>query len=144
MALFLRLAVGSLFMISGLEKLLGPFQNFLYVIQQYEVVPDGLARVTAAVFPWCELIVGALIVAGLWLPIALRISALMSATLMLIVGQAILRKLPISNCGCFGDLVHLPLQGVLLVDLGMLAAALIALRNLPSASRWSLDRLYAH
>jgi len=90
-----------------------------------------------------ELLVGVFLVLGLWLPTALGVSALMSATLMLLVGQAILRHLPIDNCGCFGELVHLPLAAVIFVDLGMLVAALVCLRFLDQASKISLDSFFS-
>jgi uncharacterized membrane protein YphA (DoxX/SURF4 family) len=143
MVLILRLLIGTIFTVSGFEKAIGPSGNFLYVIQQYQVMPMPLAKIAAAVFPWAELLIGVFLVLGLWLPVTLRLSALTSATLMLLVGQAIVRRLPMDNCGCFGDLVHLPLAGVIFLDLVMLVVALVCLRYLNRASSLSLDALYS-
>ncbi|NTV29605.1 MAG: DoxX family membrane protein [Candidatus Omnitrophica bacterium] len=138
---WLRLLVGTIFTVSGFEKAVGTSANFLYIIQQYQIVPLPLARLASEVFPWVELLTGLFILLGLWLPVTLRVSALISSSLMLLVGQAILRRLPIDNCGCFGELVHLPLGAVFFVDLGMLAAALACLRYLSASGRFGLDRL---
>jgi len=143
MALILRIALGVVFTVSGFEKGFNHAENFLYVIQQYQVLPAPLDQMVSIVFPWIELLVGMFLILGLWLPVMLRLSALMNASLALLVGQAILRKLPIEDCGCFGELMHLPLQGVFLLDIGMLAAALFCLGNLKVTSLLSLDSLYA-
>ncbi|MBF0569367.1 MAG: DoxX family membrane protein [Candidatus Omnitrophica bacterium] len=138
----IRLVLGVLFIISGLEKALGPTENFLYVIQGYEILPDALARLAAVGFPWIELIVGVFILLGLWLDVALKALALISVFLIGMVGQAIARNLPLDNCGCFGSLIHLPLRGVILVDVTVLICTIICLKNIARSSRFSLDGLY--
>jgi hypothetical protein len=142
MVIVFRFALGLIFTVSGFEKALSPSENFLYVIQQYQALPGPLAHLASVVFPWIELFIGIFLILGLWLPVALRLSALMNGTLVLMVGQAILRRLPFGDCGCFGELVHLPLKGVLVLDLAMLAAAIMCLRDLPGTSRCSLDMVY--
>lgn len=140
---WLRLLIGLIFTVSGYEKASGPSGNFLFIIQQYQVLPAFLAELAAAIFPWAEFLIGVFLLLGLWLPLTLRLSALTSATFMLLVGQAIVRRLPIDNCGCFGELLHLPLTTVIFVDLGMLVAALVCLRYFGQASKFSLDSLYS-
>jgi hypothetical protein len=140
--LLVRVVLGLIFIVSGVEKALGPSENFLYVIQGYEILPDVLARLASWVFPWVELLLGVFILLGLWLDWAFRGLLLMSGSLILMVGQAIVRKLPLDNCGCFGSLVHLPLRGVILLDISIFLLTLVSLRNIERARFFSLDAFY--
>ena len=111
-----RILFGCLFIVSGFEKLIGPYQNFLYVVQSYEFLPTLLEEMVARTLPWIELFLGVFLVVGLWLKWALRSIGMVIFLFILIVGQALLRKLPIDECGCFGSLISLPLAGVLIFD----------------------------
>ncbi|MBF0594223.1 MAG: DoxX family membrane protein [Candidatus Omnitrophica bacterium] len=143
MFVVIRCVLGLLFVISGGEKLLSPTENFLYVIDSYQMLPRPLEQAVAVVFPWLEVMTGVFILSGLWLRQALATLLLISASLMVIVGQAIVRKLPLDNCGCFGELIHLPLRGVILVDLSVFVLALLCLFNIRKTARFSLDGFYA-
>ena len=143
MLLVLRFVIALIFIISGGEKLISPPENFLYVLQAYAVFPDTLVRVAAVVFPWIELGVGVFLALGLWLRPTVFVLACMSGSLIMVVAQAIIRKLPIDSCGCFGNLVHLPLRGVIILDVIIFVTALLFLNNMKAVRRFSLDRLYA-
>lgn len=140
---FVRLFLGLLFIVSGCEKAISPSENFLYVIQAYQILPDVLAKIASLVFPWVELFVGISILLGIWLEAGLKILALVSCSLIFMVGQAIVRDLPIDSCGCFGNLVHLPLQGVIFLDATVLLCTVFCLKNMDEARVWSLDRYFA-
>ncbi|MFH0753332.1 MAG: MauE/DoxX family redox-associated membrane protein [Candidatus Omnitrophota bacterium] len=137
--LTLRFTVAIIFIVSGFEKLTSPSENFLYVLQAYQVFPDFLARIFSVVFPWIELLLGVFLALGLWLRWALIGLGCMSASLILVVGQAIWRKLPIDSCGCFGSLVHLPLHGVIFLDIFIFSTALFCLWHIRVARRFGLD-----
>jgi hypothetical protein len=137
-----RFCLALVFIVSGFEKLLGPSENFLYVLQAYNVFPSFLEHLASVVFPWIELVLGVFLMLGLWLRFSLLGIAVVSGALILIVLQAIIRQLPIDNCGCFGDLIHLPLRGVILIDIVDLAIALLCLKGWPAAKRFSLDNFY--
>ena len=139
----IRAALGILFIVSGGEKLLSPVENFVYVIEGYQILPLFLAKLAAFVFPWVEVMAGVFVLGGLWLRYSLGMLMAVSLTLMGIVGQAILRRLPLDNCGCFGELIHLPLKGVILVDVTILALSFLCFRNVAKASVCSLDEAYA-
>ena len=140
--LLIRLFLGVLFIVSGGEKAVSPSANFLYVIQAYQILPDVLAQIAALVFPWVELFVGLSILLGMWLDVGLKVLVVVSCSLILMVGQAIVRNLPIDSCGCFGNLVHLPLRGVILLDVTVLACTVFCLEHIESARRLSLDHYF--
>jgi uncharacterized membrane protein YphA (DoxX/SURF4 family) len=140
--LLIRFVLGLIFVVSGGEKALSPVENFVYVIQGYEVVPDALIGLIAHVFPWVELMLGVFVLLGLWLDWACRGLMLVSLTFMGLVTQAIVRNLPLDSCGCFGNLVHLPLRGVLFLDISIFLSSFFCLRNIVKARTFSLDAFY--
>lgn len=138
--LFLRLALGSLFVVSGFEKLIGPYQNFLYVIQNYDLLPPFAEELTARIFPWIEFFLGIFLVLGLWLPWVLRGIMGMLLIFISVVGQALIRKLPVDECGCFGDLISFPLPVVLAFDSMLLILACWLYLRREETEKFGLDK----
>ncbi len=138
----IRAVIGLIFVVSGFEKVVTPYQNFQYVLQAYRIFPEFSEIFIAQVFPWIELITGIFLLLGLWLRYALMSSGAMLVGFLAIVGQAMIRKLPIDSCGCFGSLISLPLYGVFIMDSVLLTGTVLAYRNLPKTARWSLDSLF--
>lgn len=142
MFVVLRIIIGLLFVVSGAEKLIWPYQNFLYVIQGYQLVPPGLDVILARVFPWIEFITGLLLVLGLWVSYMMRLALVMFAVFILIIGQALVRQLPIDECGCFGQLISLKPQHTLLMDSVFFLLLVGAMKNVAKAENFSLDKYF--
>jgi len=140
MFVVLRTLIGLLFIVSGGEKLIWPYQNFLYVVQGYQLLPSGLDEAVAHIFPWMELIAGLFLVLGFWLPVVLRSVLVFFMTFILIIAQALLRKLPIDECGCFGQLLTLKPQHTLIMDSVLFLVTLFLLANLKKTEALSLDK----
>ncbi|MBN1870475.1 MAG: DoxX family membrane protein [Candidatus Omnitrophica bacterium] len=115
-----RVIIGGVFVFSGFEKLISPYQNFLYVVQGYEMFPSWLENMAAHIMPWCEFFLGVFLLLGLWLRWVLRAVFIITFMFVLIVAQAIIRNLPIAECGCFGGLISIPLPAILSFDTIML------------------------
>lgn len=111
-----RILLGVAFIVSGYSKLLAPFQNFLAVIHGYELVYGWPATVMAKFMPWLELIFGVFLILGLWSRVSVIILWLMNAAFIFALLQALIRRLPIGDCGCFGDSFHLKPLHMLLLD----------------------------
>ena len=126
----LRIIIGSIFLVSGLGKLFSPYQNFLYVIQAYQLLPSWGEVLAAQVFPWIELIVGVFVFLGLWTSWGLRGAMVLFGIFVVVVGQALIRDLPLENCGCFGEWIHLKPQMVIIMDSISLLLTLVLLRNI--------------
>ncbi len=137
-----RIVIGGLFVVSGLEKLISPYQNFLYVVQGYEIFPPGVDRVVAGVVPWLELFLGTLFVLGLATSTALAGLMALFAGFIIVVGQAILRRLPLTACGCLGELISFPLPVIIIIDSGLLAVCVFLWRNKGLIRHFGLDRLW--
>ena len=102
----LRILIGLLFLFSGAEKLINPYQNFLYALQAYQVLPGWAEVAVARSFPWIELFVGIFCLLGLWCEAALNGALVLFAVFVTVIGQALLRGLDIDQCGCFGRGKH--------------------------------------
>ena len=140
---FLRILIGLLFLVSGGEKLLWPYQNFLYILQSYQLFPSGLEMFIARVFPWIEFLAGLLLVLGLWVPEMLKVALVMFTVFILVIGQALVRHLPIDECGCFGELISMKPQHTLVMDSLLFLALIWAMRQVKQVQRFSLDRYLA-
>lgn len=135
-----RFIIGVIFLISGFEKIIQPRQNFLYVIQGYDMLPYSfLEYIAASTFPLVEFLTGVYLIAGLWTKISLFSVLACTSTFIIAVSQAIIRKLPIEECGCFGDLVGVPLWMILVMDISIFCMTVILLRHIKKTSFFSLD-----
>jgi uncharacterized membrane protein YphA (DoxX/SURF4 family) len=136
----LRLAAASAFLVSGWLKLMQPHENFLAVVQSFEIVHGAPADLASRVLPWGEFTLGAFLLLGLWTrPAAAGLLGLSTLFLAALI-SAVLRHLPIDRCGCFGEAVSIPLKQMILVDSGLwLSLAFLALKP---PSFFALDRFF--
>ena len=141
-AVVLRVLIGVFFVVVAAEKLLSPYENFLFVIQGYDVFPPFLARLTAITAPWVEFFLGVFLVLGLWLKPVLRLMLLMTGAFILLLGQAIFRNLPMQDCGCYGELLSIPLHVSILIDIGLFLTFGGLLKYRSRTSGMSLDRYF--
>ncbi len=98
----MRIVVGSVFCYSGYLKIIEPIESFYSAIMSYKVVGQTLAYYTALVLPWIELYLGVLLIVGLFEKYVIKVSALLFIIFEILLLQAMIRKLEIVSCGCFG------------------------------------------
>lgn len=138
-----RMLIGIMFIVSGFEKLISPYQNFLYVIEGYDLFPSFLEMMAAHAMPWVEFFLGIFLFLGLWLKWVLRAVLAVMLMFIVIVAQAIIRNLPIGECGCFGDFISLPLSVILLFDAAVFLVTGLLIEKEEKASLLSLDRYFS-
>ena len=121
-----RFGLAAVWLVSGVLKAIDPDQTYV-AVRAYDVLPVGAVEVVAALLPWVEIALGALLLLG----VGTRVVAALSAVLLLVfiagVTQAWARGLSI-DCGCFGgggpvdpgETAYLP---ELLRDIGFLLLA---------------------
>jgi putative oxidoreductase len=99
-ALAWKMLLAFIFLVSGVQKLLYPY-DFLSAVCTYEIMGPTYCVFTAAVLPWVELFVGFAILGNIFpygsLFIALSLTVIFLAAQM----SVIIRSLNIT-CGCFG------------------------------------------
>jgi uncharacterized membrane protein YphA (DoxX/SURF4 family) len=94
-----RIVLGIVFVYASYDKILHP-AAFAKVIYNYQILPDELVNLSAIFLPWLELIIGSLLIVGVWLP-----GSVFTGNILLIIFFCALvynkaRGLDIS-CGCF-------------------------------------------
>ncbi len=140
MILLLRCGLGLLFVFSGFQKLVEPYQNFLYVIESYEIFPYEAARLAARAVPWFELLSGSFLILGIHIKTALIALWIFDSALILTVLQALGRGLEIRECGCFGSILPLTLGQVVVLDIVLWLLFFIVWRSSLKAYALSLDQ----
>lgn len=138
----LRIVIGSILLVSGFEKAIHPYQNFLYVVQAYQILPGWAEALTAVVAPWVELMIGLFLVLGLWTMKALRWALMLFAVFIVVVGQALMRGLPLDHCGCFGSWMQVTPQQIIVFDSFCFLALMVLARYWTKTRRFSLDERF--
>ncbi len=139
--MILRMLIGVLFFYSGLSKLIQPIEYFEVAVAQYDLLPDKIIHGVSLVMPWIELIGGTFLLLGRRIPAAAAILAGLTGIFQIALAQALLRRLPMDECGCFGGgFIHLTLYQSFAMDT-VLVLILIQLSD-TKESRFSLDQVY--
>jgi len=134
--------IGLFLVFVGGQKLIQPYQNFLVVVQGYQVLSPLLEEIVARVVPWFEVLLGVFLLVGLWMHWVLKACLALFAVFIIFVGQALIRDLPLEDCGCFGEILTLKLPVTLVIDSLLFFMTVFLLRRVEEASSLSLDRFY--
>ena len=114
---------------------------FVYAIQSYDLIHDpDLQESIALLFPWLELFAGVFLLLGLWTKAALIGTGAMACGFIIFVGQGITRKLPLVDCGCFGDLAHFPISVTFAIDWAILVCSILLYIKADQTKKMSLDK----
>ena len=138
-----RIAVGCVFIVSGFLKLVQPYQNFLDVIHRFELVGGRTAVVMAIALPWVEFTGGVFLALGLWFREAAAALWCLNTLFIAALASALLRRLPVENCGCFGEKLSLPVRWTLALDVGLWLLFWFLFKKKELASILSLDRQFS-
>jgi hypothetical protein len=134
--------IGLFLIFVGTQKLIQPYQNFLVVVQGYQLLSPLLEEIVARVGPWVEVLLGVFLLVGLWLNWTLKACLALFAVFIVFIAQALIRGLPLEDCGCFGEILTLKLPVTLVIDSLLLLMTLFLIRHVEEVSSLSLDRYY--
>lgn len=117
-----RVALGAIFVASGLTKIQQPY-DFLADVYSYELVGPGLGYLVALGLPWLEFTLGLGLIGGIFPAGGLLLSTLLLLVFTVVKASAVHRQLQI-GCGCqvtaVGDVVGV---GDILVTASMFAVS---------------------
>lgn len=127
LGLVARLVLGAVFLVAGGLKVTTP-EALAKATQAYQLLPHDVAGYVGYALPIIEVILGLLLILGLFTRISAVISSLLLVAFIIGIAQAWARGLTI-DCGCFGgggtvaadETSYLPR---ILEDLGLLACGL--------------------
>lgn len=94
-----RMLLGGVFVYASADKILHPLA-FAKSINNYQILPDNLINLTAIILPWLELILGSLLIFGVWLSGAVALTNLLLAAFFAALLLNLARGLNV-DCGCF-------------------------------------------
>lgn len=97
----IRVAIGFILLIAGISKVLMGGDRFSKAIRAYELLPSWTAEFLAKWLPRLELMVGTLLIFGLWTKLVAAASVWLLGIFIAAVSVSLLRGKDI-NCGCFG------------------------------------------
>ncbi len=119
----LRLAVGIVFLIAGIAKLLPMHTELAQVAMAYRMLPESLVGPYVLALPWIEVVLGFCLILGLFTRFFSVVGVIITASF--IGGNALSLSYLVSEaCACFGDLVVLSHKGALAID-GLLIAGTV-------------------
>jgi uncharacterized membrane protein YphA (DoxX/SURF4 family) len=124
LVIVLRLLLAGVFLFAAYTKLRQPWLLFAMSIDSYAILPEWAVLATARILPWAELLLGVVLLTGLWL----RYAAIAATVILSIFLAAVLRsyiKGMAIDCGCFG--VGEALSAKTLIRDGALIASAVAL-----------------
>jgi len=133
LSVVLRVALGLVLVYAAYTKLRQSWLLFAMSIDSYQLLPQWGVLALARTLPWFELLVGVILISGLWL----RYAATAAAALFILFFSAMItsyaRGLQI-DCGCFGpgealSATTLTRDGILLA--AAICLAILALRRRP-------------
>lgn len=132
----LRLGLGGLILATGVGKALD-VGGFVDVLQRYDLaLGDTVLGLVAPLISTLEIALGAWILSGFRLRLAMWGAIVLNAGYCAILTSALLRGLDLQNCGCFGVFFAQPLRWYSpLEDLALIAAALALLLLTPDELR---------
>lgn len=96
----LRLVVGAVWIVAGTLKLPDPAAS-VRAVRAYDLLPESVVPATGYLLPIVEVIVGLLLVLGVFVRFSAAVSALLFVAFIVGIASAWNRGLQI-DCGCFG------------------------------------------
>ena len=111
-----------MFIFAGATKV-GHIDELIEAINDYDMLPQQLATAYGHVLPYLEIVLGVLLVFGLFLRVSATASGLVVLSFSIAKIQAIARGLDIDSCGCLGPALHVLVGQSLAIDFLLLAIA---------------------
>mgnify|MGYP000241754431 CR=1 FL=1 len=99
LSLLFRLALGGIFLYAGVVKSQDP-AGFAQAIYNYRILPGWAINPMAILLPWVEMVLGAALVLGIWIPGASLLASGLLGIFALALCINLARGLDI-DCGCF-------------------------------------------
>ena len=123
--------IGVVFLIAGIFKLLDPvgaglvMEGYLRFFHLVFMLP--VAKVVAVLLAFAEAILGSAMICGVWRkPMAIITTAMIVFFTILTLLLAIFNPVSLTDCGCFGEVLHLTNLQTFLKNLVLLALAMVA------------------
>lgn len=118
-----RIIVGGLLVLAGAGKI-GDTLTLLWEIEQYQLLPEFLEVPFSLVLSPAEIVIGLLLLTGLFLRPAAVLAGLLALSFTAAKIQALVRGIDIDICACFGPGIPLYASQTLVLDFVMIILAI--------------------
>ncbi len=122
-SIIVRFILGAIFIVAGIPKIMDA-GSFAGVVYNYHLLPDMLINIFAITLPWLEIIIGGMLITGIWMPGTVILYNLLMIAFITALTVNTARGLDIS-CGCFssdpGDIIDV---STIFRDIIMLSASM--------------------
>ena len=119
LTLLSRILLGGILLFSRIIKL-PSIDTLIWEIEQYQILPTSLAIAYGNILPPLEIVLGILLISGIYLRYSALVSTLLVLSFTISKVSALVRGLNIDVCPCFGPAVPLLLVNSLAIDFVML------------------------
>lgn len=119
-----RLILGGLLLAAGVLKI-PEVDTLAWEIVQYRILPPSLVDAFAALLPYAEIVLGALLLLGVITRLAGFFSGLLTLSFIIAKTKVEVQGLDIEVCPCFGPMMPLFLGQSLVLDALMLICAIV-------------------
>ncbi|MDP2907304.1 MAG: MauE/DoxX family redox-associated membrane protein [Nanoarchaeota archaeon] len=106
--LILRIFLGLVLLITGLLKV-KDLKLFAAVVRTYKLLPEFLINFSSYVLVFAEIIIGALLITGLYAKYVSVIAAFLQTGIMMFIAVALIKHRQMKDCGCFGAAIKMPI-----------------------------------
>ena len=141
-AVLTRIFLGAVFVVSGFTKLIKPASSFFSVVESYQILKGRPAQAAANVMPWLEYVFGVFLILGLWVRQTTLLLWAMNLLFIAVLSSALIRKLPLESCGCFGESLAMKPGQMLGFDIALSFFFLFLVIFARRASTASLDKFF--
>jgi len=100
--IFARMMPAIVLFYAGYVKIAAPMEEFAYAIERYRILPSLFIAPITQFFPWFEVYLAVLLFFGLFQNAMLKTATMIFLVFEILLLQALLRGLEVTNCGCFG------------------------------------------
>ena len=94
-----RVLVGAVFIAASIEKILDP-AAFADLVANHDLLPLPVVNGFAIILPWLEILIGVLLIAGIWIPGSVLLANALLIMFASALGINMLRGVDV-HCGCF-------------------------------------------
>ncbi|MFC2038761.1 MauE/DoxX family redox-associated membrane protein [Chloroflexota bacterium] len=141
-SLFIRLLVGSIFIVSSISKL--PLQSkFIEVVQSYQLLPDLMATAYGFALPWVELLIGCYLFLGILIKPGAIVTILLGISFMVANISAIMGN-EYYCPDCFGEIFPLTVFQAISIDIFIIIAAVFLILVTGKKEILSFDSWFAY
>jgi uncharacterized membrane protein YphA (DoxX/SURF4 family) len=118
-----RLLIGAILIYAAYGKLREPWFIFAMYVDNFHMLPEWGVNLVARALPWTEMVIGAMLIVGVWVRWAALVATVMSAVFFVANLHAYLTGSEL-DCGCFGASVQFSRRTILYLDAAMLIISL--------------------